>query len=109
MHRRCRCYTILETAVCHTDVTEVDYSLIRVLRMDIHYISSAMQANEYYMITLFICGIRFNMKPGMNIKQRLCTTQLYSGSEITFNIINLATWPTKCICKTCLFASISHQ
>ena len=82
---------ILEIAVCHTDVTDLDYSLIRVLRMDLHYLSSAMLANECYLITLCIRGIRFTMKPGMNIKRRLSTTQLYSGCEITFNIINLAT------------------
>jgi len=100
---------ILETAVCHTDVTEMDYSLIRVLRMDLYHLSSAMQANECYLITLRICGISFAMKPGMNIKQRLCTTQLYSGSEITFSRITVGTWPRKCICNTCRFAFISHQ
>jgi hypothetical protein len=64
--------------------------------MDIYYLSSEIQANECCVITLRICGIRFRIKTDMNINQPVCTTQLYSGSGIIFNIINLATWPQKC-------------
>jgi len=75
----------------------------------VYYLSSAMQANECYLITLCVYGIRFKMKHGMNIEQRLCATQLYSGSEIIFNVINLATWPRMRTCNTRWFAFISHQ
>lgn len=64
--------------------------------MGMYYLSLEIQTTERCVITLCICGIRFKMKRGMNINQPVCTTQLYSGSEIIFNVINLATWPQKC-------------
>ena len=47
-----------------------------------HYLSSEIQTNECCVITLCFCGVRFKMKPGMNINQPVSTKQFRSDSEI---------------------------